>query len=145
MAKPFRLTPPREFVPLEIDEQISLFDECNLLEHQYPELRFMHASMAGLRISIGQAVKAKRAGMRAGCPDVFLPSARGAAFGLYIELKRRKGGSASEEQKEWIKGLREAGYEAFVVRGARQAIDIIRDYLEKPKTIVIPFATEGVK
>ncbi len=58
-----------------------------------------------------------------------LPVARNGYHGLYIELKRQKGGTVSETQKSWITALAEQGYKAVVCRGADEAIGTIKEYL----------------
>jgi hypothetical protein len=49
--------------------------------------------------------------------------------GLYIEMKRSKGGTVSPEQKVWISLLKQQGYEAIVCRGADEAKQAIESYL----------------
>lgn len=65
-------------------------------------------------------------GMRKGIPDMFIPELR-----LFIEMKRRKGGVVSPEQKEWIEYLRSIGYQAEVCRGAEAAIAVLHAALMK--------------
>jgi hypothetical protein len=48
------------------------------------------------------AGKLRAEGVRAGVPDICLPVPRGEYHGLFIELKRPKGGHVSEEQEAWI-------------------------------------------
>ena len=49
--------------------------------------------------------------------------------GLYIEMKRKKGGKESSEQKEWREYLISQGYKAVVCKGADEAIAAIKEYL----------------
>jgi len=72
-------------------------------------------------------------GLRPGVPDLFLPVARDGWHGLYIEMKRVKGGVLSKEQRRWIEVLRNNGYQAVVCRGAEDAIAQIEAYLEADK------------
>ena len=58
-----------------------------------------------------------------------MPVPRGNYHGLYIELKRTKGGVISDAQKEWIEMLNGRGYLAVVAKGATEAIKVISDYL----------------
>lgn len=44
-----------------------------------------------------------------------------------IELKRRKGGRVSPEQKEWLMVLNDAGIEAVVCRGFEEAKQFIEE------------------
>lgn len=68
-------------------------------------------------------------GMKKGVPDLCLPVARGGCHGLYIELKRTKGGKVTPEQLEWVDALTRQGYMAAVCRGWEEASDIITEYL----------------
>lgn len=52
--------------------------------------------------------------------------------GLFIELKRRDGGKVSPAQQEWINRLNKARYLAVVCHGAKEAVEIIKRYLETP-------------
>jgi hypothetical protein len=72
----------------------------------------------------------KEQGVKAGIPDIFLPCARGGWHGLYIEMKRRKGGRVSIEQKKMILALRNEGYCVEVCQGWEEARDIITAYME---------------
>ena len=91
--------------PSESDEQISLFAWAELNKGRYPELKLLNGSMNGVRLTIGQAVKAKRCGMKKGYPDLFLPVKRGEHNGLFIELKVGEN-KPSPEQLEWAEQLR---------------------------------------
>ena len=64
---------------------------------------------------------ARTMGYQAGTLDIFLPEHR-----VYIELKRQKGGSLSDEQKARIPRLEAAGYQVIVARGAVDAVDQLR-------------------
>lgn len=50
--------------------------------------------------------------------------------GLYIELKRLRGGTVSAAQKQWIARLRDTGYAVEVCKGWEAAAAVITDYLE---------------
>lgn len=69
--------------------------------------------------------------MKSGVPDLCLPVARGANHGLYIELKRQRGGRISEEQVRWIDGLLKQGYAAAICKGWQEAASVIIDYLRQ--------------
>ncbi|MTI32805.1 VRR-NUC domain-containing protein, partial [Xanthovirga aplysinae] len=87
------------------------------------------ASAGGLRTSLTQAKKMKAAGYKAGYPDMTFHEPRGIYHGLFIEMKKLKGGVVSKEQKAWIKKLKERGYKAEVARGCMEAIRILKEYL----------------
>ena len=44
-------------------------------------------------------------------------------------MKRQKGGTLQDEQKEWIQWLDENGYTVAVAKGADSAIRILEKYL----------------
>ena len=64
-----------------------------------------------------------------GVPDLFLAVARGQYHGLFIELKRRKGGKVSLEQTQWLNELTIQGYLAVVSYGWDEAKGTILRYL----------------
>ena len=115
--------------PSEHDQQCSIFRWADLMSKKHPELKWLRGSMNGVRLTIGQAVKAKKAGMKKGYPDISLDVARGGYNGLRIELKK-KGGIVKFEQGEWMKWLNKQGYFAIVCYGEDRAKEILIDYLE---------------
>lgn len=60
---------------------------------------------------------------------VCLPVARGQYHGLYIELKRQRGGRTSDHQSEWLDALSAQGYKAALCYGWEQAAGTIIEYL----------------
>ena len=120
--------------PSEELEQEWLFYWATVAKIQYPELRSMyHIPNGGLR-SKAEAARFKRAGVKAGTPDIHLPAARTGADGkeyhsLYIELKRLKDGRVTQEQRDRIKLLRAQGNACEVCKGWQAARDVIVDYL----------------
>lgn len=118
-------------VPTEYQEQVSVFKLAQIYCRRYPELRFLAGSLSGIRISIGLAVKCKRAGcLNPGQPDLFLPVRRSEYSGLYIELKRIAGGKIDPEQRVWEKFLTEQGFKHEFCSGGDAAWKVIVDYLE---------------
>ena len=114
----------------EYEHQLKVFAWCDIKSIQYPELKLINASLSGVRLSIGQAKKAKRAGMVKGFPDIFLPVPKGLYHGLFIELKRLKPrGYPSPDQDWWLKKLAKQGYACSCCRGHDAAIGVIIDYL----------------
>ena len=94
-----------------------------------PELRKLYAiPNGGLRHKY-TAIKLKKCGVKPGVPDICLPVARKGYYGLYIEIKRRKGGRVEPEQEDWIEFLTLQGYKAVVCRGFDEARAVIEDYL----------------
>ena len=78
-------------------------------------------------------------GVVAGVPDVFLASPRQGFHGLYIEMKRQRGGTVQATQKELITALRQAGYRVEVCMGWWEAREAIENYL----TGALPQASGG--
>lgn len=135
LTSPKRSCSP-EVVLSESHEQRLVIFWADSSQASIPELRWLYAVPNGLRTSIGAAVKAKKEGLREGCPDLVLPVARKGFHGLYIEMKRKdlkpkRGGKGglSAAQAEWLSGLAALGHLAIVCYGADEAIMAIREYL----------------
>lgn len=113
-------------IPTEAEEQIALFEWARLQTGRFPELALLyHVPNGGSRNKI-EAARLRAQGVKSGVPDLCLPVARGASHGLYIELKRQRGGRISEEQVRWINGLLKQGYAAAICKGWQEAAK--RDY-----------------
>ena len=119
----------KRLYPTELQEQIAVFSWANANLKKYPLLRYMNASLNGVRLTIGQATIAKRSGLLKGYPDIFLPVKNKEYSGLFIELKRVKGGVVSPEQKDFLSFLNSQGFKAVVCRGSKEAIETIECYL----------------
>lgn len=118
----------------EAEEQIAIMTWAEYNMGRFPDLRFLyHTPNGGFRNSI-EAANLKRQGVKAGVPDLFLASPHAGFCGLYIELKSDKTCKLSDNQKEWIEGLRKQGYQAGVCYGAEHAIRVIENYLSQPRT-----------
>jgi hypothetical protein len=123
------------------EDEIAL-DKMNLMEHDEQaefvswcyrqpinQLHLLFSVPNGGRRTIGVAKKMKMEGQKAGVPDLFLPVARAGYHGLFIEMKRRRGGSLSIEQKELITLLGDQGYCCVVCCGYHEAIRSTISYL----------------
>lgn len=119
--------------PLEKDEQMLLFDWAEWAACSHPELALLyHIPNEGKRSKfVGYKLQAQ--GMRRGVPDICLPVPRGGYGALYVELKRRKGGRVSEEQRVWIDALNRAGNKAVICKGFDEAKAAIEEYLKGAK------------
>lgn len=121
----------------EFDHQCEVFEWARnpLVLKKYPQLELMFAINNGLKLSIGQAVKAKRSGTNRGILDIMVPFPRVVGVGLFstcglfIEMKKI-GGRLSPEQKEKIVKLTLCGYHCAVCYSAKEAIDCIEEYLK---------------
>ena len=116
--------------PLEGEEQATLFSWARMQSWKWPELELMYHIPNGGKRTKSEAARFKAEGVKSGVPDIFLPVARGGYHGLYIELKRLRGNSATENQNEWIERLREQGYRAEVCKGWEAASRAITAYME---------------
>ena len=137
MVKKLKLTP---FVPKEYDEQVAVFEWAKWCK--LPGVDLLYATLNGVKLPIGYAVKLSKAGLKRGPLDINLDVARGGYFGLRVELKRTKYGQLTPEQIEWRYRLSQEGYASGVAYGASKAIAMIENYLKQPRTMVIPFSTE---
>lgn len=79
------------------------------------------------------ASRLKAEGVRAGVPDLFLAVPRGEYSGLFIEMKKPKGGRVSDNQKHLLGILGEQGYRATVCNGWIEAKAAIENYFVKEK------------
>lgn len=115
------------YAPTETQEQQTLFRWAEMQKGKYPELALLfHISNEGKR----NPGRAKAEGIKAGVPDLCLPVPRGKYHGAYIEMKRRKGGTVSKAQGEWLSALERNGYAVAVCKGWQEAAEFIKEYLE---------------
>lgn len=115
-------------------EQITLFSWAEFAKNKYPELDLMyHVPNEGKR-SAAMGARLKAEGLKAGVPDVCLPTAHGGYIGLYIEMKV-KPNKPTEQQKQWLRDLRGAGHFTAVCYTWEEAKDLIEEYIRLPLTI----------
>lgn len=117
--------------PHEDVEQTSLFIWAAYNTGKWPELELMYHIPNGGSRNKAEAARLQAQGVRPGVPDICMPVARNGHHGLYIELKRQKGGRLTEKQKEWIDALLRQGYFACRCDGWEAASLIITQYLEE--------------
>lgn len=96
--------------------------------------------------SWSQKAKNKKLGVSSGVPDLFIAvpfppphliiahkdrddEVRNKTL-VAIEMKRKKGGTTSENQKKWIKTLNEAGIQTVVCKGCDAAIAFIESIIK---------------
>ena len=115
-------------------EQSTLFRWASYAQTQYEELKLMyHVPNEGKRSAVTGA-RLKQAGLKPGVPDVCLPTAHGGYIGLYIEMKV-KPNKPTDNQKQWLRALREAGHFVAVCYTWEEAKDLIEEYIGLPPTI----------
>jgi VRR-NUC domain len=113
-------------VPTEDQEQIKLFHWADVAERHTPALKLLFS----IANEGGRLKNLHYAGVKRGVPDIFLAWPRTPYAGLFIELKRLKGGKVAPEQYSWLGALNAAGYATRVAYGADEARTIIVDYLQ---------------
>ena len=119
------------WVPTEDEEQMALINWARMQERRCPALKLLfHIPNGGSR-GKAEAGRFRAMGVKSGVPDLFLPVARGGYHGLFIELKRTKGGRVSQEQEFWLRALRVTGYAAEVCHGWEDAAQVIMEYLRQ--------------
>lgn len=109
--------------PTEAQEQQTVIEYCDVCH-----IPVFHIPNGGSRHK-AEAARLKAQGVRPGVPDLFVPVARGGYHGLFIEMKRAKGGRVSTDQARWIRELQAQGYRAHVCAGAANAIGLLREYM----------------
>jgi hypothetical protein len=92
-----------------------------------------HVPNEGKRSRIAGA-RLKAQGLKSGVPDVCLPTAHGGYIGLYIEMKV-KPNKPTENQKQWLRKLREQGHLTAVCYSWEEAKQLIERYIKLPLTI----------
>lgn len=113
----------------EEKEQENLLTWAAWNRGQYPELALLYHIPNGGKRGKAEAARLKAGGVKRGVPDLCLPVARGGYHGLYVELKRREGGTISVDQRDWLERLEAQGYMVAVCRGAEEAEGVLLGYL----------------
>lgn len=116
---------------LEHSEQVSLMQwwalQCRRFE--VPE-QLLFAIPNGGQRNIITAKRMKDEGVRSGIPDLFLAVPRGNFHGLFIEMKKQRGGVVSDNQKACMEMLSANGYCVTVCHGFIEAKTAITAYLD---------------
>ena len=113
----------------ESTEQIIL---VNRIRQFYPDVLLFAIPNGGQR-SITEAARLKAEGVLAGVPDLFIARASGTAHGLFIEMKRAKGGKVSAKQQAVMLTLSQEGYAVMVAHGCDDAWPFVKQYLKESK------------
>ena len=117
--------------PTEHEEQAALIEWWNLYAkaRHMPNFLLMAIPNGGKRTTTTGA-RLHAEGVRAGIPDLFLAIARGEWHGLWIEMKRRKGGFLSDPQRTALLALKLEGYSTAVCHGWQEARNTVIRYME---------------
>ena len=134
--RPAKPRAPRRRQQPEYEAQCAVFAWAALMEGRYPDLKLLFSTLNGVRTSMRQAIKAKKAGMKKGVPDIWLPVRTIGEevmgyVGLVGEMKAPKGVD-SPEQKAWLTALSRQGWQIGVWYSAEEAIETIARYLGIP-------------
>ena len=103
-------------IPTEHAEQVIF---VQWFRAQYPGVLIFAIPIGGYRDK-RTAEKLKAEGVVPGVPDLFIPE-----WKLFLEFKRKKGGTVSKEQKGIMEHLTGIGYSAVVCRGFEAARDYV--------------------
>lgn len=110
---------PTNRLPTEHEEQrvfVSIFRK------KYRPVRIFAIPNGGKR-SPATAGRLKAEGVSPGVPDLFIP-----AWGLFVEMKRQKGGVVSESQEDWKKYLESVGYGVVICPGCNAALEEVEKW-----------------
>ena len=115
---------------LEHDEQVNLIQWWSLQCKRFgvPE-QLLFAIPNGGQRNIITAKRMKDEGVRSGIPDLFLAVPRGNFHGLFIEMKKPRGGVISDNQKACMEMLSNNDYCVTVCHGFLDAQEAIKGYL----------------
>lgn len=112
-------------IPTEHEEQ-SAFFWWIAYQPAIRDLTFAIPNGGDRNVLVGKKLKAE--GVRRGVPDIFIAHPVGKYHGLFIEMKRRKGGTLSKEQRAWIERLTGQGYRVEVCNGYEEAVGAVQRY-----------------
>jgi hypothetical protein len=131
-----RRAKPRE---LERPHQVALIKWVRTVKDTHPVLKLLYAVPNGGDRNLRVARKLKAEGVLPGVADLCLPAARRGYHGLYIEMKSEVG-VATEEQKEFLRGVSVEGYCAVIAQGVDGARETLEWYIgitdhEPPSTL----------
>lgn len=116
---------PTKVVLSEHEEQVKVINFCR----KNWQLANVFAIPNGGKRSMVAAMRANAEGLSSGVPDLMIPCANAHYHGLFIEMKKEKGGVVSATQKEWLSRLTSAGYKAVVCKGHQEAIAVLNEYI----------------
>lgn len=118
-----------QWQPSEEQEQAVVIEWAMLMSRQFPDLEnLFHIGNGGFRTK-SEAARLKKIGVKPGVSDLFLPAPVGKYHGLWIEMKKKKGGRLEPEQKDWLERMNRKGYLALRANGSDEACDILYRYL----------------
>lgn len=127
----------------EYVEQCALFEWAAKHENRYPVLRNLFAVpnsggfSGGFKANMIRVQRLRKAGLKAGVPDVWFPVARHGYHGLVIELKAPgELCHLAGDQREWITRLEAEGYNCLVYDRWQHAANSIAQYIGIPELVI---------
>lgn len=120
-------------VPSEHAEQCALISWWSYACKQFgisENLLFAIPNGGARSAATGATLKAE--GVRPGIPDLFLAVPSKDYRGLFVEMKKKRGGRVSDAQKQMSTELERSGYCVKVCCGFDEARPIICEYLDCP-------------
>lgn len=78
----------------------------------------------------GWIARNRQMGCKKGVPDLFYPVPMNGYHGLFVEMKKKKGGRLSPEQKKWLKVLKDFGYQVAVCNGWEEGKEVLLEYVK---------------
>lgn len=125
-----------DFNPLEDDECVAFVEWLRL--NNIPHAHLANESRSSSKNAVIRGAKLKKMGQSKGVWDyeIYVPI-KGVTGHvdcyqqLKIEMKRRKGGTVSPEQKEWKKVYELAGIPCKICKGADEAIAFVNEYFKQ--------------
>ena len=112
----------------ESAEQKAFFRWWHLMQNRWPNVVCFAIPNGGARDAITGA-RLRLEGVLAGVPDIFLAKAASGKYGMFIEMKTKRG-RVSERQRDLFPLLEAAGYAVVVARGWKEAADAVELYLD---------------
>lgn len=113
----------------EFKEQCEVFRWAKMQECIYPHLKFLHASLNGVRLTAGQSKKMSLAGMRRGVADICLPFKNKHYTQLFVEMKFGRN-KLTEDQAKFERFVCAGGANYVTAYSAFEAIEEITKYLK---------------
>jgi VRR-NUC domain len=112
-------------IPYEATEDKDFCLWARKLELFVPELEAMYhiPNETAWRLGMDQ-------GIRAGVSDWHIPVPARGYIGLFIEMKRQKGGKTSPQQLQWLERMRFYGHFGIVCKGAESAKKLVIWYFD---------------
>jgi len=129
--------------PSEYQEACAFVDWLELQKQQGTILDYCHIaneSYGGTKADMLRGAKLKRMGRKRGVFDYQIFVVKGYRINnkgfreahymmICVELKKRKGGVASPEQKQWLKIYEQADIPAKICSGANEAMEFVQSFI----------------